>query len=113
RHTRFSRDWSSDVCSSDLLFRLRFALWRANPVEGGDRDLCTRWKRAHAVMLSRPVLTTAGLAVDGGDLKRLGLSPGPQFGQILHALLERVIEDPDLNTKEQLLAIIEQELADA
>src|SRR5690606_39627764 len=21
RHTRFSRDWSSDVCSSDLLFR--------------------------------------------------------------------------------------------
>src|SRR5690606_24371057 len=22
RHTRFSRDWSSDVCSSDLVFRL-------------------------------------------------------------------------------------------
>src|SRR5690606_39789417 len=22
RHTRFSRDWSSDVCSSDLLFNL-------------------------------------------------------------------------------------------
>src|SRR5690606_40827831 len=22
RHTRFSRDWSSDVCSSDLCFRL-------------------------------------------------------------------------------------------
>src|SRR5690606_41161920 len=24
RHTRFSRDWSSDVCSSDLLFPLAF-----------------------------------------------------------------------------------------
>jgi tRNA nucleotidyltransferase (CCA-adding enzyme) len=109
------RRWLRDVEPHRVrdLFRLRFALWRANPVEGGDRDLCTRWKRAHAVMLSRPVLTTAGLAVDGGDLKRLGLSPGPQFGQILNALLERVIEDPDLNTKEQLLAIIEQELADA
>src|SRR5690606_39345519 len=23
RHTRFSRDWSSDVCSSDLLFQKR------------------------------------------------------------------------------------------
>src|SRR5690606_40905022 len=23
RHTRFSRDWSSDVCSSDLLFAVR------------------------------------------------------------------------------------------
>src|SRR5690606_39745081 len=24
RHTRFSRDWSSDVCSSDLEFRRRY-----------------------------------------------------------------------------------------
>src|SRR5690606_39821911 len=26
RHTRFSRDWSSDVCSSDLIDRLRPSL---------------------------------------------------------------------------------------
>src|SRR5690606_40768609 len=26
RHTRFSRDWSSDVCSSDLNFRSNFLL---------------------------------------------------------------------------------------
>src|SRR5690606_39999597 len=26
RHTRFSRDWSSDVCSSDLVFSLDQAL---------------------------------------------------------------------------------------
>src|SRR5690606_39828910 len=25
RHTRFSRDWSSDVCSSDLTFQTRVA----------------------------------------------------------------------------------------
>src|SRR5690606_40065677 len=25
RHTRFSRDWSSDVCSSDLYFLTQFA----------------------------------------------------------------------------------------
>src|SRR5690606_39772409 len=25
RHTRFSRDWSSDVCSSDLIFLVQFA----------------------------------------------------------------------------------------
>src|SRR5690606_40110938 len=29
RHTRFSRDWSSDVCSSDLIPWL--ALWRGEP----------------------------------------------------------------------------------
>src|SRR5690606_41074895 len=27
RHTRFSRDWSSDVCSSDLLATVDMALW--------------------------------------------------------------------------------------
>src|SRR5690606_39631125 len=26
RHTRFSRDWSSDVCSSDLVFFMRVAM---------------------------------------------------------------------------------------
>src|SRR5690606_41028586 len=31
RHTRFSRDWSSDVCSSDLGF-LAYLLWGAFPL---------------------------------------------------------------------------------
>src|SRR5690606_40927104 len=26
RHTRFSRDWSSDVCSSDLILPIRMAM---------------------------------------------------------------------------------------
>src|SRR5690606_39393502 len=32
RHTRFSRDWSSDVCSSDLTFRLAPAVAMATAV---------------------------------------------------------------------------------
>src|SRR5690606_18718118 len=31
RHTRFSRDWSSDVCSSDLYARRRFEPMRLSP----------------------------------------------------------------------------------
>src|SRR5207302_4736164 len=27
RHTRFSRDWSSDVCSSDLTLMIATAVW--------------------------------------------------------------------------------------
>src|SRR5690606_41819415 len=29
RHTRFSRDWSSDVCSSDLYYRVRMGNFRS------------------------------------------------------------------------------------
>src|SRR5256886_4889435 len=36
RHTRFDCDWSSDVCSSDLLAGWAFILWR-RPFEVGDR----------------------------------------------------------------------------
>ena len=45
------------------------------------------------------------LAVDGDDLRAAGIPAGPLLGKILHALLERVVEDPSLNTREQLLAL--------
>src|SRR5690606_39328025 len=34
RHTRFSRDWSSDVCSSDLLFSNQFPCVTHHPQPG-------------------------------------------------------------------------------
>jgi len=91
------------------LFRLRFALWRAHPVPGGREDLCERWRKVHNVLLQHPVLETGGLAIDGADLKRLGFTPGPRFGEILRELLDRVIEEPDLNTRETLLDIVKTE----
>jgi tRNA nucleotidyltransferase (CCA-adding enzyme) len=44
------------------------------------------------------------LAVRGGDLLELGLR-GPEVGQVLDRLLNRVLEDPALNTRETLLAL--------
>jgi tRNA nucleotidyltransferase (CCA-adding enzyme) len=87
------------------LFRLRIALWRAHPVTGGDRDLHERWLHVRRVLASRPPLTTGDLAIDGRDLKRIGLAPGPRFGEILRALLDRVIEEPALNEKDELLRL--------
>jgi tRNA nucleotidyltransferase (CCA-adding enzyme) len=94
------------------LFRLRFALWRAHPVPGGDRDLRERWRHVRRVLATRPPLATTDLAIDGRDLKALGLTPGPLFGDVLRALLERVIEEPALNQREKLLRLA-RELADA
>jgi tRNA nucleotidyltransferase (CCA-adding enzyme) len=44
------------------------------------------------------------LAVDGNDLIELGFRPGPQLGRALRSLLDLVIKDPSLNTRDRLLA---------
>lgn len=43
------------------------------------------------------------IAVNGDDLKALGISPGPKLGAILKKLEEDVIENPEINVKEKLL----------
>jgi hypothetical protein len=44
------------------------------------------------------------LAVDGNDLIELGFQPGPQLGRILHELLDAVVDEPSLNTRDELLS---------
>ena len=49
-------------------------------------------------------LDLRGLAVDGSDLmEELGVQPGPGLGRMLNWLLERVIADPTVNTRDRLL----------
>ena len=43
------------------------------------------------------------LAVDGGDLIELGYREGPALGRTLDALLDAVVDDPSLNTRDELL----------
>ena len=94
------------------LFRLRIALWRGAHPGGAPvpADLTERWRMARHVLRARPPLTVGDLAIGGADLGRLGLAPGPRYGAILRALLERVLENPDLNTREGLLDIVREEL---
>jgi tRNA nucleotidyltransferase (CCA-adding enzyme) len=52
-------------------------------------------------------LTTASLAIDGKDvMTALGVGPSPIVGKVLRALLERVLDDPSLNERERLLALV-------
>ena len=43
------------------------------------------------------------LAVTGSDLIAAGMKPGKELGDMLQKLLEMVLEEPSLNTKDQLL----------
>jgi tRNA nucleotidyltransferase (CCA-adding enzyme) len=52
---------------------------------------------------------TNQLAINGKDvMKELGIDPGAQVGVILRALLERVMDDPNLNNREALIRLIPQ-----
>jgi len=54
-------------------------------------------------VMSDPV-SIKNLAIDGNNLiQELNLKPGPLIGNLLHALLDEVLEDPQLNNREYLL----------
>jgi hypothetical protein len=44
------------------------------------------------------------LAIGGDDLIAAGYAPGPAIGHVLRTLLDEVVKDPSLNTREALLA---------
>lgn len=49
-------------------------------------------------------LSLKDLAVTGGDLIAAGMEPGPQLGMVLQKLFDLVLDNPEKNTKECLLA---------
>jgi tRNA nucleotidyltransferase (CCA-adding enzyme) len=54
-------------------------------------------------------LSTQDLAVGGQDvIEHLEGGAGPRVGEILRALLDRVIEDPSLNTRDKLMPLVEK-----
>ena len=38
-------------------------------------------------------------------MAELGIAPGPEVGRVIDALFERVIDEPELNTRERLLPL--------
>lgn len=57
---------------------------------------------------SKQCVDIRSLAVDGNDLMELGYARGKLLGQTLNKLLKLVLEDPALNTREQLLDIAQK-----
>jgi tRNA nucleotidyltransferase (CCA-adding enzyme) len=56
-------------------------------------------------------LKISDLTVSGSDLMTaFGLRPGPVVGRLLSVLLEKVIDDPELNTRDALLRLASEQL---
>ena len=64
--------------------------------------------RVEKILAESQAFTLKDLAVSGRDLMAMGIAPGKTLGKILNELLEAVLDDPDLNTKDTLLEIAEK-----
>jgi poly(A) polymerase/tRNA nucleotidyltransferase (CCA-adding enzyme) len=63
-------------------------------------------ERRLAALRGSAVLSVHELAVDGDDLiGELGLAPGPEIGRLLDGLLQAVLDDPALNSRDTLLRL--------
>lgn len=91
--------------------RLAAARWMADAARRDQPVPSDIPSQARIRMLHRRVLhialrdpiEIADLAVDGDDLRRAGIRPGPDMGRVLSALLDEVLDDPALNTHALLL----------
>ena len=63
-------------------------------------------KKLNEIIETKECFTIKDLAIDGRDLIALGIKPGKDIGIILNKLLDKVIENPNLNNKEVLINII-------
>ena len=79
----------------------------------GDRDAGAAWasemhQRIDTIANRDDALSVGDLTVNGDDLCAVGIPAGPRMGVVLDFLLESVLDDPTLNTRERLLEIAER-----
>jgi tRNA nucleotidyltransferase (CCA-adding enzyme) len=97
---RAVRRWLAAVgrAADDLLGRHAIRTGQAPPGAG----------EIAAIRARHDPLARGDLAVTGRDLQALGFA-GPKLGEVLGLLLDRVLDDPGLNTRDALLAIAREQ----
>ena len=74
-----------------------------------DKDHSAARALFHEIEKSGDCTDIKGLAVNGRDLIEAGIPAGKNLGSTLEKLLDAVLDDPALNTKEQLLELVKKQ----
>lgn len=74
------------------------------------RERLDAFRRAAGEVAFNDPIELADLAVDGEDLARAGVPAGPAMGRMLRRLMQRVIDDPSLNTPQRLSEMAREEM---
>ena len=102
------REWVAAIGRLQVgsFMRLASGHWSAARAAGDNAPSVPAVRALHRRMLAsalRDPIDLGSLAIDGDDLRRAGIPPGPGLGRILQALLAAVIADPARNTADWLL----------
>lgn len=95
----------------DLIFKLldlRLADNRGGKHPRSIQGVLKMRGRVKEILSQKPPFGPKDLALNGHDLMALGIPAGPQMGKLLKQLVEMILDDPKLNTKEQLTAIVKE-----
>ena len=106
---RFIKRVGADNIDPLLRLGIADALGKGRNVEAELAALKELRGRVEQAIEEGGALTTGDLAIGGNDIVRLlEGGAGPAVGQILRALLEKVIDDPSLNTRDKLMPLAEE-----
>ena len=109
------RRWAAMTGRTRLasVLRLAAARWTAERDAGIESPSVSRiasvYRRSLRVAWGDPI-EVSDLAVNGRDLEKAGIT-GPAVGRALRMLLETVINDPASNSRDSLLAMVEEHRA--
>jgi tRNA nucleotidyltransferase (CCA-adding enzyme) len=93
----------------DDLFQLRIADATSNPKTAFEsREIEHLQKRISEVRQKDMALKITDLAIRGEDIVSLGVPRGPEVGKILNYLLDEVLEDPLVNTRDKLIDLTKE-----
>ena len=95
----------------DLVFKLldlRIADNRGGKHPHGIKGVLRLRTRIRQELAKKPPFGPRDLAINGQDIMALGVAEGPAVGHILKKLVDIVLNDPDLNTREHLLALVRE-----
>lgn len=95
------------------IFPYLFAVKRADVLAQSEYHREEKWNRLkeiekiyHEILDAKQCVSLRTLAVTGRDLIDAGMKPGKELGAVLNRLLEIVLENPEKNTKEELLEMV-------
>jgi len=97
----------------DLIKVQRADILAQNPLYAKDRllNLISVENKLDLILSQNECVNLKDLKVKGGDLINLGFNKGKEIGVILQYLLELVIENPNLNEREELIRLAKEKLS--